>query len=108
MAFMDRAPCPKCNRSLAPSGEVTIGVSPSRTFLTYQCDECTALVTMFGEPQEVALTFCVDEHGHAFDPATPEGKLPIYYSSSTTCTTWCLRNVEWWGLGGKASYPSST
>ena len=76
---MTTVPCPKCGRPLAPAGEVTVRIPPcgEQTFPTYQCDECLRTVQMFGEPVEIALTFCVDEQGRPFDPAEPDGKLTI-------------------------------
>jgi len=74
MATANTVPCPKCGRPLAPAGELTVG---DRIFPSYQCDECLMQVEMFGTRQEVALTFCVDAQGRPFDPATPDGKLPI-------------------------------
>ena len=43
----------------------------------FQCDECIAEVEMFGEMQEVALTFAVGPDGKPFDPAAEDGSLPI-------------------------------
>jgi hypothetical protein len=65
-------PCPKCGRSLLPAGELTVG---DRTFPTYQCDECVVSREVLGLTMDVALTFCVNEHGQAFDPAGPDGSL---------------------------------
>jgi hypothetical protein len=66
--MIDRFPCPRCGRPLARSGEVT---DPARgPCSVFQCDECLAVVPMYGEDVEVALTFAVDGDGRAFDPAT--------------------------------------
>jgi hypothetical protein len=65
-------PCPKCGRPLEPSGTVTTG---DRELPVYQCDECLVMTTLFGEPVETALTFCVGPDGKPFDPATPDGRL---------------------------------
>lgn len=73
-AFMDRFPCPKCNRLLTRSGEAEV---EGAVFPVFQCDECIVETKMFGEPVEVALTFAVDEEGKPFDPATEDGELPI-------------------------------
>ena len=65
-------PCPKCGRSLRPSGELSVdGVAVP----TYQCDECLVEVDFLGERTEQALTFAVDAHGRVFDPADPDGEL---------------------------------
>ena len=61
-----KVPCPKCSRQLAPAGVITF---EDREIPTYQCDECLRTVEMFGEPVEIALTFCVDADGKPFDPA---------------------------------------
>jgi hypothetical protein len=67
----ERFPCPKCNRLLAPSGELEVeGV----TLPTYQCDECIKTVELFGKPFSAALTFAVKD-GKAFDPAAADGVL---------------------------------
>jgi len=63
-------PCPKCTRLLSPAGVVSFA---GHEFPTYQCDECIKTVDMFGEPTEVALTFCVGPDGKPFDPAEDEG-----------------------------------
>lgn len=66
--------CPKCGRHLERSGAVECdGVTCS----VFQCDECMAYIEMFGKPVSVALTFAVDEQGHPFDPASPDGRLPV-------------------------------
>ena len=67
-----RHKCPKCGRNLLPSGEFTLGAV---TAPTYQCDECLRVVEFLGERMEVALTFCVDADGRAFDPADPDADL---------------------------------
>ena len=60
-----RFPCPKCGRLLEPAGVID---HPGGRLPTYQCDECLKTVEMFGETVEIALTFCVDKDGNAFDP----------------------------------------
>lgn len=66
--------CPRCGRSLEASGVVT---TDGRSFPVYQCDDCVVnAATDGGEPIPAALTFCVDENGKAFDPATSAGALP--------------------------------
>jgi len=72
--MIDTFPCPKCGRKLPKSGEATVA---GQSFPVFQCDECLAQVEMFGEPVEVALTFAVGRDGKPFDPATPDGSLPI-------------------------------
>lgn len=54
-------PCPKCNRNIRQSGEVTIndGEGNSVTLPEFQCEECIRTVEMFGEKYEAALTFLV-------------------------------------------------
>lgn len=49
-----------------PEGIVTM--DDGQELLSYQCDECLQSVKMFGEPVEVALTFCVGADGKPFDP----------------------------------------
>jgi hypothetical protein len=51
---------------------LTVG---DRTFPTYQCDECVVSREVLGLTMDVALTFCVNEHGQPFDPAGPDGSL---------------------------------
>jgi uncharacterized Zn finger protein len=65
-------PCPKCGRTLQPSGEITDETGD--TMLTYQCDECVKVVDVFGTPMELHLTFAVRD-GQAIDPAEPDGVL---------------------------------
>jgi hypothetical protein len=72
--MVDAFPCPKCQPRLAKSGEVVVD---GHSFPVFQCDECIAHVEMFGEPVEGALTFAVDADGNPFDPATPDGSLPL-------------------------------
>jgi hypothetical protein len=72
--IMERFPCPKCGRSLVKSGEAVVA---DQTFPIFQCDECVADVEMFGEKVETALTFAVGADGKPFDPAAPDGSLPI-------------------------------
>lgn len=64
--------CPKCNRSLRPSGELTVD---GARMPVYSCGECLVTVEFCGEPFEAALTFCLNEKGEPFDPAAPDGKL---------------------------------
>ncbi len=71
---MRKTQCPKCGRLLTQSGEAGVG---GETFPVFQCDECIVQTDMMGVPVEVALTFAVDGSGKAFDPASPDGKLPI-------------------------------
>ena len=65
--------CPKCGRSLAPSGEVESHGAESGD--VYQCLECVRVVDMGGEGFEIALTFMLDERGRPFDPADPDADL---------------------------------
>jgi hypothetical protein len=64
-------PCPKCNRSLVQSGEVSF---EGAMLPAYQCDECIAVVDPFhdGTKIDVALTFCVRD-GKPFDPSERDG-----------------------------------
>ena len=57
-------PCPKCNRRIAQSGELTI---EGRSLAVFQCDECLETTRLMGVPVEVALTFAIDEDGQEFD-----------------------------------------
>ena len=66
-------PCPRCRRPLPSQGTVKIGAEKLRS---YQCDHCLVLVDLFGAKHEAALTFCVDDKGRPFDPASPDGSLP--------------------------------
>jgi len=66
-------PCPKCNRLLTQSGDISIGDSPA-LLPTFQCDECLKIVELFGVKHEVALTFAVQD-GQPFDPAAADGVL---------------------------------
>jgi hypothetical protein len=59
--------CPECNRRLPPSGTVTHGETIEAV---YQCDQCTEVVEMFGEPFEVALTISIP-----IDDKTPDQDL---------------------------------
>lgn len=70
---MNPFPCPHCGRSLEQTGTVT---SEGRTRPVYQCDDCIVRADFGGEPFELNLTFCLDERGRPFDPATPDGSLP--------------------------------
>ena len=75
-AFMAAAPktfpCPKCNRTLRLTGELTVG---GRTFPAFSCDECIVDREFDGEMFPMSLTFCVDDKGQPFDPADPDGRL---------------------------------
>ena len=71
-AYM-KIPCPKCGRILQPSGEVAVDADPAMP--VYQCDECLVPGEVLGVKMELALTFCVDEKGRAFDPANPDNPL---------------------------------
>jgi len=64
--------CPKCGRRLQASGELII---EGESVPTFQCDECLRVVEFLGQRQELALTFCLDAAGRAFDPADPEADL---------------------------------
>ena len=74
MSSMEFFNCPKCNRTLSKSGEAVVG---QEVLPIFQCDECLVHADIMGVVIEVALTFAVDRSGHAFDPATTDGKLPI-------------------------------
>ncbi|HEV7301597.1 MAG TPA: hypothetical protein VGN72_19690 [Tepidisphaeraceae bacterium] len=67
-------PCPKCNRPLRASGEITD--ESGNTYPTYQCDECIKVTNVFGKQMELHLTFMVKD-GKAYDPAEPDGELRI-------------------------------
>jgi DNA-directed RNA polymerase subunit RPC12/RpoP len=62
--------CPKCSRSLTPSGTLSIDGEDAATI--FQCDECLQKVDMMGETWEVAFTFAVRADGSWFDPKTDE------------------------------------
>jgi hypothetical protein len=68
---MKTVPCPKCGRSLAPAGELTVLDS---TFPVYTCDECVFRGDFLGQPldMDLPLTFCINSAGRPFDPATGE------------------------------------
>jgi len=66
-------PCPKCGRLLNPSGVVALDDGPELP--VYQCDECLVMGDGLGLKMETALTFCIDEHGRAFNPAAPDDPL---------------------------------
>lgn len=68
-----RVKCPKCGRYLDASGEMSIDGKRPRP--VYQCDECLVTREALGMKAEVALTFCVDTAGRAFDPANPDEPL---------------------------------
>ena len=63
--------CPKCGRSLQPSGTVTV---EGRTRPVYQCDECVVPTDIGGETFDAALTFYVDEGGRPINPESSDGK----------------------------------
>jgi hypothetical protein len=71
-------PCPNCGRPLESCGSVS---QDDGNFPVFQCDDCIATVEMFGESFDVALTFAVDGEGRAFDPASPDGSLPVCHSA---------------------------
>lgn len=61
------AACPRCGRALPASGELVVdGVACA----VYQCGRCIMDVEFGGEKVSVAVTFCVNENGHAIDPVT--------------------------------------
>jgi len=66
-------PCPKCNRLLTQSGEISVGDSPA-LLPVFQCDECIKEVELFGVKHETALTFVLKD-GQPFDPAEDDGRL---------------------------------
>lgn len=70
-------PCPKCGRTLRPSGEAVLedGAASPVSVSVYQCDECLMTVEFLGETTQVALTFAVKPDGQPFDPAAPDGRL---------------------------------
>lgn len=59
------ADCPKCSRQLKPCGQ--LGDVP-----VFQCPECLVDVELFGDREQVALTFVVRPDGVAIDPATDQ------------------------------------
>lgn len=67
-------PCPKCQRILQPEGVIE---AFGEKWLSYQCPECIACVDFMGEKMELPLSFCIGKDGKPFDPATPDGSLPI-------------------------------
>jgi len=67
---MKRFPCPKCARSLEPSGVMSLG---GAELPVYQCDECLHKVEFMGEEIELPLTFAVGADGVPFDPADAAG-----------------------------------
>ncbi|HEX8913857.1 MAG TPA: hypothetical protein VF796_16025 [Humisphaera sp.] len=72
MPDFPRHPCPKCRRSLAPSGVATVD---GAELPVYQCDECLVAVDFLGMREEQALTFAVTPDGRAVDPAEPDGEI---------------------------------
>jgi hypothetical protein len=64
---------------LQPSGEADVSIAGGQVLSVpvYQCDECIVEVDFMGEKMELDLTFAVGPDGKPFDPADPEGKLPI-------------------------------
>jgi len=68
-------PCPKCGQVLKQSGEVC--VNRSEILPTFQCDDCHVWVDVLGERMRLPLTFALDGQGTPFDPASPDGRLPI-------------------------------
>ena len=67
-------PCPKCGRSLEPTGEVSLNGGPALP--VYQCDDCVTIAEAGGMKAEVALTFIVKD-GRAFDPTNPNEPLML-------------------------------
>ncbi len=57
--------CPKCSALLTATGAVTVNGTECPVF---QCDTCVVSKPIFGEPFEVAMTFCVNAAGQPFDP----------------------------------------
>lgn len=62
-------PCPKCTRSLPPSGELTV---EGQTFPVYQCDECLVSRDVFGTSMELPFTFYLDAAGVPVDATEPD------------------------------------
>jgi len=62
-----RIECPKCQRVLEPSGELS---AADQTAKVYQCPECIRVVDIGGEPFDAALTFAVDASGNIIDPGS--------------------------------------
>jgi len=58
---------------LTQSGEIT--ETDTETLPVFQCDHCIVTRDIMGAPFEVALTFCLDEKGRPFDPASPDTDL---------------------------------
>lgn len=61
--------CPKCGAEIESSGVL---VANGEECSVFQCDTCTVVKPVFGEPFEVALTFAVNADGKAFDPVDDE------------------------------------
>lgn len=58
--------CPTCDTDLEPCGVIEVG---GITMPVYQCESCTVVKDIFGEPFEVAATFVVTPDGRRFDPS---------------------------------------
>lgn len=65
-----KIPCPKCSRSLPPSGELTI---ESQVFPVYQCDECFVQRDVFGEMMDLPFTFYLNADGQPVDATDDPG-----------------------------------
>lgn len=70
-------PCPKCNRTLRPSGELTI---EDQSWAIYQCDECLVRKDFGGEAFDFCLTFGVDRFGAIIDPESGEPLPPGWFA----------------------------
>ena len=67
-------PCPKCKKSLEPSGEIN---ADGQAMTVYQCDDCVELWEFDGAKFPAALTFAVDREGRLFNPETLEPLPPF-------------------------------
>jgi hypothetical protein len=65
--------CPKCGRQLDASGVVSIDGGPERP--VYLCEDCLVPTQVFGETMQMPLTFYIDRHGRAVNPAAPDQPL---------------------------------
>lgn len=65
----EKWPCPRCGATIETSGVL---VANEQECSVFQCDKCTIVKPVFGEPFELALTFAVDDKGRAFDPVDDE------------------------------------
>jgi hypothetical protein len=65
-------PCPKCAKTLKPSGEIDFA---GRLLPVYQCSKCSRTVEFLGLKTRVQVTFCDDETG-MFDPDSPDEPFP--------------------------------